>query len=282
VRAVNEDGVWSEQPAAVDFEIPATFTQTLWFKALCVLAAAALLYLLYWYRLRVVTARLEERMEVRLAERERIARTLHDTFLQSVQGVVLRLDAAVDTLPDDSAARKTLSPVLDSARASITEGRAQVHELRSSDVDDVESSLREISALLSASYPGVAFALTVSGTRSVLRADVVQEISEIGREALRNAYQHAQATSIEVLLNYQLPHFALTVQDNGKGMPLAPVTGHWGLVGMRERADRIGARLEIGTAPENGVRVTLTVPASQAYAIKRSWWRRLRERFSLG
>jgi signal transduction histidine kinase/ligand-binding sensor domain-containing protein len=276
VRAANEDGLWSEQPATVDFDIPATFTQTLWFKAVCLLALALLLYLLYLYRLRIVTARLEERMEVRMAERERIARTLHDTFLQTVQGVVLRLDAAVDALPDDSAARKSLSAVLHSARTSITEGRAQVHELRSADVDEVESRLRHIAALLSASYPGVHFTLEASGKRSALRATVVDDISEIASEALRNAYQHAQAAQIEVQLNYEAQQFALLVRDNGRGMSPAPASGHWGLVGMRERAARIGAALEISSTQNQGSNVKMTLSARRAYAASHaSWWRRL-------
>ncbi|MBV7534866.1 hypothetical protein KW842_03700 [Duganella sp. sic0402] len=276
VRAANEDGLWSAQPANVTFEIPPTIPQTWWFKALCVLAATATLYLLYWYRLRIVTRRLEERMEVRLAERERIARTLHDTFLQSVQGVVLRLDAAVDTLPDDSAARKSLTHILHSARDSISEGRAQVHELRTTDVDDVEISLRDIAPLLAASYPGAAFSLTVSGKRIPLCTGVVEDICEIGREAVRNAFQHAHASSIEVLLDYQEQQFTLRVRDDGTGMSPAPATGHWGLVGMRERAARIGAALEISSEQSIGCGVTVTLSARRAYAGRRPpWWSRL-------
>ncbi|MTV36522.1 sensor histidine kinase [Duganella radicis] len=276
VRAANEDGVWSVQPASVDVEIPPGFTQTLWFKAACILAAVAALYALYLYRLRVVTARLEERMEVRLAERERIARTLHDTFLQTVQGVVLRLDAAVDALPDDSAARKALAPVLHSARDSISEGRAQVHELRSAGADEMECQLRDVAALLAASYPGVRFTLGVTGARQALRAEAAEEISEIGREAVRNAYQHAQATQIEVQLSYGAGEFTLLVRDNGIGMPPAPAApGHWGLLGMRERAARIGASLLIDGTPDAGTTVTITLLARTAYAGHRlPWWRR--------
>ncbi|MYM22013.1 hypothetical protein GTP46_05065 [Duganella sp. FT135W] len=285
VRAVNEDGVWSEQPASAVFEIPPTLMQTLWFKAACLLAVAAALYLLYLYRLRIVTARLEERMEVRLAERERIARTLHDTVLQSVQGVVLRLDAAVDSLPDDSAARKSLAPVLHSARASISEGRAQVHELRSAEVDELECRLRDVAALLSVSYPGVQLALQVDGIDGAdraLRAGVVEDISEIACEALRNAYQHAQAAHIEVRLGYSAEQFTLLVRDDGRGMQPAAAAaapdarGHWGLVGMRERAARIGAALEISSTQDKGSSVTMSLPARRAYADNHApWWRRL-------
>ncbi|RZT10328.1 Histidine kinase-, DNA gyrase B-, and HSP90-like ATPase [Duganella sp. CF402] len=282
VRAANEDGVWSQQPASAAFEIPPTFTETLWFKALCVLAAGAALYLLYLYRLRIVTARLEERMEVRLAERERIARTLHDTFLQTVQGVVLRLDATVDSLPGDSATRQALAPILHSARHSINEGRAQVHELRSAEVNEVESRLRDVAALLAASYPGVQFALHIDGACRTLRPGAIDEISEIGREAIRNAYQHAQATQIEVRLGYEAQQFALLVRDDGKGMaPASTATtpaqrGHWGLVGMRERAERIGAALEISSVQDQGSEVKMVLPARRAYADSHiPWWRRL-------
>ncbi|SHM75569.1 Histidine kinase-, DNA gyrase B-, and HSP90-like ATPase [Duganella sacchari] len=276
VRAANEDDVWSAQPASVDFEIEPTVVQTWWFRAVCVLAIGIALYLLYLYRLRVVTARLEERMEVRLAERERIARALHDTFLQSVQGLVLRLDAAVDGLPGDSATRKSLAPILDSARASITEGRAQVHELRASQLDELESGLRDIAALLSASYPGSAFELAVSGKRTMLRAGVVEDICEIAREAVRNAFQHAEAERIVVQLDYGAQHFTFSVRDDGKGMPPTPASGHWGLVGMRERAARIGAALKIDSTQDAGSSVTMTLSAPRAYAgHRKSWWRRL-------
>jgi signal transduction histidine kinase len=278
VRAANEDGVWSAQPASLAFEIPPTVTQTLWFKAICVIAAAGALYLLYLYRLRIVTAQLEERMEVRLAERERIARTLHDTFLQSMQGVVLRLDAAVDALPDGDATRQTLAPVLHSARDSISEGRAQVHELRESAPDDIESGLHDIAHLLAASYPGIRFALGVTGNRQPLRADVAGELKEIGLEAVRNAYQHADASAIDVTLDYGQQQFTLTVRDDGNGGAAGPAAaaGHWGVIGMRERAGRIGATLKIAGVPAQGSSVTLTLPAGRAYAgSSLSWWRRL-------
>jgi signal transduction histidine kinase len=281
VRAINEDGVWSAQPASIAFDIPPTVTQTLWFKVLCALAGGTLLTLLYRYRLRRVTARLEERMEVRVAERERIARTLHDTFLQSVQGVVLRLDTAVDALPDDSATRKTLAPILHSARGTIAEGRAQVLELRAAQVDDVESLLGELAALLQASYPGTAFGLTVSGERALLLPRAAEEIREIAREAVRNAFQHAQAGKIDARLTYGDPCFTLLVRDDGVGMPPAipGFNAHFGLVGMRERAARIGGTLRIDGAEGGGVRVTLTVPARCAYAGRgRRWWHRLWDR----
>jgi signal transduction histidine kinase len=277
VRAANEDGVWSAQPAAVDFEIPATFTQTAWFKAACALAVAIALYLLYLYRMRVVTARLEERLEVRLSERERIARALHDTYLQTVQGMVLRLDAAVEALPGDSSTRQALTPILQSARDSISEGRAQVQDLRSSDADEVESSLRDVATLLANSYPGVQFAFSVDGKRVALRSSVIEDVSEIGREAIRNAYQHAQAAHIEVRLGYTPQHFTLLVRDDGCGMAAsAPAAGHWGLIGMRERAARIGAALEIASTPDQGSHVKMALSAHRAYAHKNlPWWRRL-------
>ncbi|MFS2134419.1 triple tyrosine motif-containing protein [Duganella sp. Dugasp56] len=281
VRAWNDDGVPVEQEALLEFEIAPTFVQSIWFKLLCVLAAAGLLYLLYLHRMRVAVERVAERMHVRMAERERIARTLHDTFLQSVQAIILRLDVVVTTLPQDSAARKALEPILDNASDTVVEGRDQVHELRSGRIDDVERAAREAGLQLESEHPGTRFVLMVCGARVKLDALVAEEACEIGREAMRNAFHHAGAAQVEVQLIYEREHFMLQVVDNGKGMTAAEVQGensprHYGLVGMRERAARAGGKLDIDSAPGKGTRVTLTVPARLAYAggVRRGWRRR--------
>jgi signal transduction histidine kinase/ligand-binding sensor domain-containing protein len=277
VRAYNEDGLQSRQDALLTFEIAPTFVQTIWFKALCALAAAGLLYLLYLYRLRVETGRVAERMHARMAERERIARTLHDTFLQSVQAMLLRLDVVAATLPDDSEARRKLGPILDQANQTLVEGRDQVHELRTGRVDDVESAAREAGRQLHEEHPATTCGVTVSGARLKLRIAVAEEACEIVREAMRNAFRHAGAASVEVHLAYRRDQFVLTVSDNGGGMD-AGAHGkqrHYGLVGMRERAARAGGKLEIADAPGGGVRVVFSAPARVAYAGGgKRWWHR--------
>ncbi|RZT10327.1 Histidine kinase-, DNA gyrase B-, and HSP90-like ATPase [Duganella sp. CF402] len=274
VRAFNQDGVMSAEEARLDFEIEPRFVQTIWFKALCGLALAALLYLLYLYRMRVATRRVAARMTVRMAERERIARTLHDTFLQSVQALILRLDVVSAGLPED--ARSKLEPILDQANDTIVEGRDQVYELRTGRVDDVESATEEAGRQLRNEHPATSFGFAVAGARRKLRDTVAEEACEIAREALRNAFHHAAADRVEALVIYDREHFTLQISDDGKG--LAPDAEskqkHYGLTGMRERAVRAGGKLEIGAAPGGGVRVVLNVPARTAYIDSKRWWRR--------
>lgn len=274
VRAFNQDGVMSTEEARLDFEIEPRFVQTVWFKALCGLVLAALLYLLYLYRMRVATRRVAARMTVRMAERERIARTLHDTFLQSVQALILRLDVVSARLPED--ARNQLAPILDQANDTIIEGRDQVYELRTGRVDDVESAAEEAGRQLRAEHPATNFGFAVAGARRKLRDTVAEEACEIVREALRNAFHHAAAHHVEARVSYHREHFTLQISDDGKGM--APDAEHkqkhYGLTGMRERAVRAGGKLEIGPAPNGGVCVTFNVPARTAYVGNKRWWQR--------
>jgi signal transduction histidine kinase/ligand-binding sensor domain-containing protein len=270
VKASNDDGVSSVSEAAIVLEIAPTFSQTWWFKGLCLLAGLALLYGLYRYRLHVATARLSERLQVRTAERERIARTLHDNFLQSVQAIILRLDTVAHELPPDSAARRKLEALLDSANDTVTEGRDQVYELRSGPLDDVEGAIRAAGQALADSHPGTGFSMATGGQVHALTAAVAEEVCAIACEALRNAFQHAQASQIEVRLGYGTDLLSLHVIDNGRGIGAAPADGeplkHWGLTGMRERAVRVGGRLDIESQPGLGTSVALMLPARLAYA----------------
>ena len=277
VRVRNEDGVAGVDPAELAVQIPPAFWQTAWFKLACGLAGAGLLYLLYLYRLRIATARVAERLHVRMAERERIARALHDTILQSVQAIILRLQVAVQELPPGNATRAKLDKVLDQADLTYTEGRDQVHELRAGQASDVEHAVADTGQQQALLYPVTAFSLQVSGARRRLHSQVAEEACEIAREALRNAFRHAGAAKVEALLSYDADQFTLLVQDNGRGIGDARADGppeHWGLVGMRERSARIGARLAIDGKPGTGTRVTLTVPGRLAYAGRR--WPRWR------
>jgi signal transduction histidine kinase len=251
-----------------------TLVQTLWFRLACAGALALLGVLLYRYRMRYVTRRLTERLQVRTAERERIARTLHDTFLQTVQGLVLRVDAVAATLPPDAGARRQLENVLDDASHAIGEGRDQLQELRAGDAHVLEDVLADAIARLGQTHGALAVDVHVEGERRPLLAPVADEIAEIAREALRNAFAHAHAARIRVTLVYARRTLTLCVADDGRGLPeavrrdgtgFAGDRGHWGLVGMRERAGRIGARLDIASGPRHGTTITLTVPGAHAY-----------------
>jgi signal transduction histidine kinase len=275
VRAVNEDGVPGDAVATLPLHVAPTLAQTLWFRLACAGALALLGVLLYRYRMRYVTRRLTERLQVRTAERERIARTLHDTFLQTVQGLVLRVDAVAATLPPDAGARRQLENVLDDASHAIGEGRDQLQELRAGDAHVLEDVLADAIARFRQTHGALAVDVHVEGERRPLLAPVADEIAEIAREALRNAFVHAHATRLRVTLVYARRLLTLCVADDGCGLPepvrrdgngFAGYRGHWGLIGMRERAERIGARLEIASGPRRGTTVALTVPGTHAYS----------------
>ncbi len=279
VAAVNELGQASERDTVIALTILPTFTQTPLFYGLCALAGAVALYLLYRLWLRQATLRIAERM----AERERIARTLHDTFLQSVQGLVLGFQNAMSALPGDSATRARLERMLSLADRVIEEGRDEVQDLRSSAMSDgdLERGLAIVGEVLRESHQGV-FTLRRQGGAMALTELAACEVYNIGREALLNAFRHAGATSIQVMLDYGTDRFVMLVTDDGKGVPAAILAsgqraGHWGLPGMRERAARIGATLDIDSplaGTPGGTRVGLTIPAARAYA-GQSRWRRL-------
>jgi signal transduction histidine kinase/streptogramin lyase len=269
VQAVNEDAVAGEREAGIVIEVAPTLTQTWWFRAAAGVLAAAALYLLYRPRLRRALARTLEQHEVRMAERERIARTLHDTFLQSVQAVILRVHAVALELPAGSAARGKLESVLEQADRTLGEGRDQVHELRSG--ADIVQALRQAGEALRAEHPATGFALEVAGRQRRLQAQAGEEMKEIGLEALRNACRHAGGTRVDVRIAFDEEGCALRVADDGRGMTEGSVRqrieeGHWGMLGMRERAARIGATLSVDSVPGRGTTVEVKVPRRLAYA----------------
>jgi signal transduction histidine kinase len=279
VAAVDELGRWNVEPAIVTMRIAPTFTQTPWFTGLCAALGAGVLYLLYRLWLKQATLRIA----ARVAERERIARTLHDTFLQSVQGLVLGFQSALNALPPESAARARVERVLLLADRVIEEGRDEVQELRSTAMsdDDLHRGLALVGEVLQQSHDSV-FSLRQEGEPATLREHVACEAYRIGREALMNAFRHAQSRSVVVILSYDADQFRMQVSDDGRGIDADVLAsgqrpGHWGLPGMAERAARIGGRLAIDNADADGggARVTLTVPAPLAYAGQARWKRRL-------
>jgi signal transduction histidine kinase len=282
VIAANEDGVWNEAGAALDFKIAPAYYQTWWFRALYVILAAGVIWLLFYLRALRMLSRMRERLEERHNERARIARELHDTLLQSIHGLMLRFQTVADEMPTGSATRTAMERALDRADEVLDEGRDRVSDLRSS-IDcgeDLALAFTNIGEQMAAEHD-VEFRVLVEGEEQRLDADVSDEIFRICREALINAFQHAQATSIEIEIAFETDAMRVRVRDDGVGigadiLEAGSRPDHWGLPGMRERALRIGARLDLWGSAGSGTEVELRVPASVAYlAQSRRSWRQL-------
>ena len=276
VIASNNSGVWNEQGAVLDFSIAPAFWQTIWFRALCVVAFLGLLWMLYQLRLRQVTRAFEVGLEARVAERTRIARELHDTLLQSFQGLLLRFQTASRLLPTrPSEAKQVLESTMDQAEQALADGRNAVQGLRPSALEsyDLADAIKRIGEEL-AGDPArdrfIPLTLRVGGTPRELQPIVRDEIYRIAGEALRNAFRHSGATRIEVDLQYDDGQFKLRLRDDGKGIDSKFLSEegsgkHFGLSGMRERAAMIGGKLTLWTSPDSGTEIELTIPASFAY-----------------
>jgi signal transduction histidine kinase/ligand-binding sensor domain-containing protein len=280
VRATNEDGVMGSTEAVQAVVVNPTVVQTVWFKALCALLAILLGVALYRYRVRVLTARLLEQMQVRASERERIARTLHDTYLQSVNALMLRVGTMAQSLPAGNPTRARLETVLADASHAVVEGRDQVEQLRGTGAPaTLEQVLARSAGPLRQCYPDVAYTVHVTGAPRALAPNVVEEAGQVAAEALRNAFLHAGAAQIDVRIGYGEP-FSVAVIDDGKGLDeevhrLGYRSGHWGLLGMRERAKAIGATLAVDSSAGAGTSITLTMPGARAYAATSTgWWSR--------
>jgi signal transduction histidine kinase len=212
---------------------------------------------------------LELRLEERVSERTRIARALHDTLLQSFQGLMLHLQVVENMLPPGSAKDK-LEQTLERADQAIAEGRDAVYDLRSSatTTNDLSQAVRTLCSEL-ATPEGAAFELTVEGPPRNLHPIIRDELYRITREALRNAFSHARAHHIEVEIIYAERMFRLRIRDDGKGIEPALLEegrpGHYGLPGMRERARQIGAEFTIWSGVGAGTEIDVTIPGSIAY-----------------
>jgi signal transduction histidine kinase len=271
VQAAASDGAWTGRPSEVAFVIPPLFYQTTWFSGVCLASGGALLYVLYLVRVRRLESGLRDRLSAKIAERERIARELHDTFLQSTQALVLRLHAAAAEFAPDSPVRERLEETVKRAEAVMEEGRDRVLDLRlpSESLADLPQALAAAGAELTKLHPAK-FQTTVEGVRRELDPRVGDSLYNIGREALVNAFRHARASAIEVQVVYLDDALSLRICDDGVG--IAPETlaagyrpGHWGLKGLNERARDIGAGLQVWSRPDAGTEIEVKIDAAIAY-----------------
>lgn len=282
VIAANADGVWNQEGAVVAFEIPPNFFQSRSFVALCILLALLPLSLLYRLRVAQVARAMAHdfnlRLDERVHERTRIARELHDTLLQSFQGLMLRFQSARDLLPARPAdALEALDSALDRADQAIVEGRDAIQNLRSSttashELPQVIASLAE-ELTNGPERAAATFRLSVEGTPRHLHPIVRDDIHRIAREALLNAFRHAQASQIEAEITYGARELRVRIRDNGKGIDPEHLTEgrarHWGLTTMRERAQQIGSELRLWSEKGAGTEVELRIPGSVAYNASR-------------
>jgi signal transduction histidine kinase len=264
VIACNNDGIWNDTGAALDFSIAPAWFQTKWFLALSVLSGLMLVWAFFRVRMRQMQKSLTARFNERLAERTRMARELHDTFLQTLQGSKLVADDALEQSSDPAHMRRAMEQLSAWLARAIHEGRAALNSLRTSITqtnDLAEAFKRATEESRMQSRMEVLFSVT--GQSKEMHPIVRDEIYRVGYEAIRNAYTHSNGNRLEVSLRYG-KDLAVCVSDNGVGIDPAIADqgkdGHFGLRGMRERVARIGGKLLIVSSPDSGTDVTIVVP----------------------
>lgn len=277
--ACNSDGLWNGVETAIQFEIEPVFWKTWWFGLSSATVFLTFLWALHQFRLRQLHHQFNVGLEARVDERTRIARELHDTLLQGLHGLLFQFQAARNMLPDrPQQAISTLDGAIDATELAIAESRDAIHDLRKDPAcnADLTESLRAAAEELANSVrlgsPVPKFKLTQEGERKTLPPVLQDEICRIGHEILRNAYQHANADRIEAEIHYGDDAIRLRIRDNGKGINPKVLkeggsAGHWGLPGVRERAQRIGAKLDFWSEVGAGTEVQLNIPAAVVRAV---------------
>jgi signal transduction histidine kinase len=270
VIASNNDGVWNSSGASLEFAIEPALYQTWWLKTASIIAALAVIAWVIRRRMQIVAENIRARLIERLDERERIARELHDTLLQGILSALMQLDLAEDELPKDSPVRGLVQRVLATLRQVTEEGRMALQGLRFQDAEnnDLATAFQRIRK----EFPHkdtIVFGVIAQGTARAVKAEVRNEIYRIGREAILNAYVHSEAVTIEVELQYARTHLSLIVRDDGRGIDSSILQGgregHWGLTGMRERSQRVGATLKLWSRAAAGTEIELVVPGHIAF-----------------
>jgi ligand-binding sensor domain-containing protein/signal transduction histidine kinase len=264
VIASNNDGLWSPTGAAFDLYLKPHLYQTYWFYALCVLSLGILVWQLYRFRLK----RVESQFGAVLAERNRIAREIHDNLAQEMLGISVQLEVVARTMPASAElARTHLDRVRMLVRHGIAEARRYVWDLRSQALDknDLPAALSDTARRLT-SETEVQAKVEVSGTFRPLSQLIEGNLLRIGQEAINNAVRHAQARNVAINLKFDAKRVQLTIRDDGLGFDyqISPKgeAKHFGLIGMRERAVRIGGTLEINSRADEGTEVLVDVPIS--------------------
>jgi signal transduction histidine kinase len=281
VTASNNSGVWNKTGAVLTLVVPPAWYQTMWFRLLALSLLGLLAYAFYLLRMRQYATAMRARFNERLDERLRIARELHDTLLQSFHGLMFQFQAARNLLPRrPESAMHALDEAILTTEKAIAEGRNAIQDLRPEVV--TEHDLAELFTATGQELTGIqdpngclpSFRVIVEGKPWRLSLTLQEEIYRIGREVIRNAFHHAVANHIEVEIRYDERELRLRIRDDGKGidpevLEASGRPGHWGLPGIRERAQQIGSQLEFWTEAGAGTEVELRVPAAIAYEKQR-------------
>lgn len=215
-------------------------------------------------------SRMRAEMKGRLAEKDRIAQDLLDALLQDILGLILKIHVVVAQMPGDEPARQTLGEILDHADRILSESTDRVRSLlRTKPFNDLPAAFNRVAQ---AAAPGgkASLKVVVKGNIRELDSTVLEGAFSIGREALINALRHSQALHVEIEIAYHPKQFCLRVRDDGRGidpevLQQAGRPDHWGLPGMRERAQAMGAQLRLWSRHEAGTEVELIVPGTTAY-----------------
>jgi signal transduction histidine kinase len=246
------------------------FQQTPLFRIICVCTAGLIAFGIYRLRVQRLKAAWNGRLEERLAERTRIAQELHDDLLQSAMGISLQIELVDSLVEEPPTAKAHLQRALTLSRALMQKGREVLRDLREKtrDADDIPKLLLA-TIQESRQEGGPAATLNVEGTPRPVNPLVADDLAQIGCQAIVNAFQHAGARNIEVHLHYKTKELRLQVNDDGSGMSAGVAEsgkpGHYGLIGMRERAQRIGGTLTIASIAEQGTKLIAAVPGRYAY-----------------
>jgi ligand-binding sensor domain-containing protein/signal transduction histidine kinase len=260
VMARNNDGVWSAEAATADLTVQPHLYQTVWFRLLLLLAVAALGYAVWRRRL----LRVEREFQAVLGERTRIAREIHDTLAQGFVAVSVHLELVAQLMRSSGeAAREQLERAQSLVRSSLEDARTSIWELRSQggEREDLAARILKMAEeVIGRAHARARAQMQVTGTNHPLDEDVERELTRIAREAVANAIRHGDPENIVVRLEFEGSMFGMEIRDDGRGFEGAPPdgsSGHFGLTGMRERAQAIGATLTVDSSPGKGTTVRL-------------------------
>ena len=278
VAARNSSGVWNEKGASVQFDIAPAWYQTFWFRLVAIALVICILVFAYLLRVRELAARIELRVNERMSERMRISRELHDTLLQALQGIVLSFSSFTERVSPEI--RHEMERSLDNAESLLVSGRDRIKEMRGN-ISQEGNITAEIQSIVGELFKDRRCKVTVEaeGSPRPLSAVAHEEAVWIAREALTNAYRHSNAQNLNIQVSYTPKFFCLLIQDDGIGMNasafLAHYNGHFGLVGMRERAEAIGGRFSVRSDADRGTSIDLSLPARIAFVARQNWWSKL-------